>query len=67
MNFNARIPWRYGESTDGDCAAGSALEYAISRTGFKAVRLLVEEYGADLDYLSEDGPWGCALAAALPL
>lgn len=65
LDFNARVPWRYGESAHGPCADGSALEYAISRRDFEAVKLLVERYGADPNYLSEDGPWGCALAAAV--
>lgn len=63
INFNTSL--RYPLAPSDAYPFGSALEYFVSRGDLKRTKDLVEKFGADVDYCSEYGVYGCALIAGI--
>lgn len=69
VNFNTRLRGRKGSHIHMELGdPGTVLEreviYGILYSRKSVLRLLVRDCKADVNHLSEDGPYGCALAAA---
>lgn len=69
VNFNVRLRERNGSHInlrvdDPGTVLEKAVIEGIKAESESALKILVEEFKAEVNHLSEDGPYGCALAAA---
>lgn len=69
VNFNVRLRERNGshiklQVDDPGTVLEKAVIEGIKTKSESALKILVEEFKAEVNHLSEDGPYGCALAAA---